>query len=91
MHVYWNDTKRLMVPPEGQVVLAEHLKYGMFYEVFSYDCVLEDKAAMRSLCQADNFDSAFADMVFCDGGLYASGFSDSDDELGASLSAPSST
>ena len=32
----------------------------MFYEVFSFDCVREDKAALRSLCQADNFDSAFA-------------------------------
>ena len=58
--VCWSDTKQHMVPPEGQAVLAEHLKYGMFYEVFSYDCVLEDKAALRSLCQADNFDSAFA-------------------------------
>ena len=58
--VYWSDTKQLMVPPEGQAVLAEHLKYGMFYEVFSFDCVREDKAALRALCRADNFDSAFA-------------------------------
>ena len=58
--VYWSDTKQLMVPPEGQAVLAEHLKYGMFYEVFSFDCVREDKAALTALCRADNFDSAFA-------------------------------
>ena len=58
--VCWSDTKQLMVPPEGQAVLAEHLKYGMFYEVFSFDCVREDKVALQSLCQADNFDSAFA-------------------------------
>ena len=58
--IYWSDTKRLMTCPEGQLALAEHLKHGMFYEVFSYECVAEDKAALVKLCQADNFDSAFA-------------------------------
>ena len=59
-NIYWSDTKQLMTCPAGQLQLAEHLKYGMFYEVFSYAGVTNDKAAILSLCQADNFDSAFA-------------------------------
>ena len=58
--IYWSDTKKLMVPPPGQAALAEHLQHGMFFEVFSYKCVKEDKAALLALCQSDNFDSAFA-------------------------------
>ena len=50
----------MMVCPEAQLVLAEHLKHGMFYEVFSYDCVKKDKDAVMKLCKADNYDSAFA-------------------------------
>ena len=59
-NIYWNDTKQLMVGPEGAGQLAEHLKHGMFYQVFSWEGVKQDKAAILSLCQADNFDSAFA-------------------------------
>ena len=59
-NVYWSDTKKLMVCPEAQLVLAEHLKHGMFYEVFTYDCVKKDKGALLKLCKADNFDSNFA-------------------------------
>ena len=55
-NIYWNDTKQLMVAPEGAGQLAEHLKHGMFYEVFSWEGVKQDKAAILSLCQADNFD-----------------------------------
>ena len=58
--IYWSDSKKQMVPPASQRVLSEHLQHGMFVEVFSYDAVKEDKAAMLALCQADNFDSAFA-------------------------------
>ena len=59
-NIHWNDTKELMVCPAGQHALAEHLKHGMFYEVFSWEGVTQDKAAIMSLCQADNFDNAFA-------------------------------
>ena len=59
-NIHWNDNKQLMTCPAGQLQLAEHLKHGMFYEVFSWEGVKQDKAAILSLCQADNFDSAFA-------------------------------
>ena len=59
-NVYWSDTKKLMVPPAAQATLLEHLEHGMHFEVFSYKAVQEDKAAMVALCQADNFDAAFA-------------------------------
>ena len=59
-NIYWNDSNELMACPAGQQALAEHLKNGMFYEVFSWEGVTQDKAAIWALCQADNFDQAFA-------------------------------
>ena len=35
-NIYWNDSNELMACPAGQQALAEHLKNGMFYEVFSW-------------------------------------------------------
>ena len=46
--------------PEAQLALAEHLKHGMFYDVFSYDCIRKDKDAVLKLCMAGNYDAAFA-------------------------------
>ena len=45
-NVYWNDSKQLMTCPAGQLQLAEHLKHGMFYEVFSWEGVTQDMAAI---------------------------------------------
>ena len=28
-NIYWSDTRRLMVPPEAQGEISEHIKYGM--------------------------------------------------------------
>ena len=58
--VAWNDDDTLMTPPEGQVELADHLERGMFYEVFSYDSIKCEAAAVRSLIASDNFDAGFA-------------------------------
>ena len=41
-------------------MLAEHIKYGMFYEVFKWDAIKYDRAALVALCKSDNLDSAFA-------------------------------
>ena len=59
-NIYWNDSKQLMTCPAGQQALAEHLEHGMYYEVFSWAAVSEDKDAMRALCESDNYDQAFA-------------------------------
>ena len=58
--IYWSDTKQKMLCPAGQHALAEHVKYGMFYEVFNFDCVKYDRKAVAALCTPDNLDSAFA-------------------------------
>ena len=59
-NVYWNDSKQLMTCPAGQQALADHLEHGMYYEVFTWEAVAEDKDAMRALCESDNYDQAFA-------------------------------
>jgi hypothetical protein len=59
-NVFWDDNKQLMVPPAAAATLHEHIEHGMFYEIFQYAAVRDDRAAMLALCQADNLDSAFA-------------------------------
>ena len=58
--VYWDKTKKLMLPPAACAALMEHMSHGMFYEVFSYEAIVKDRDAVMALCAADNFDSAFA-------------------------------
>ena len=58
--VFWDDNKQLMVPPAAADTLQAHIEHGMFYEIFQYVAVRDDRAAMLALCQADNLDSAFA-------------------------------
>jgi hypothetical protein len=58
--VYWDKTKKLMLPPAACAALMEHMSHGMFYEVFSYAAIKNDRDAVLALCAADNFDSAFA-------------------------------
>ena len=58
--MFWNDTKQKMLCPAGQQALIEHVKHGMFYEVFKWEAVKNDRAALVALCKSDNLDSAFA-------------------------------
>ena len=58
--MFWNDTKQKMLCPAGQHLLREHISHGMFYEVFKWSAVKEDRAALEALCKSDNLDSAFA-------------------------------
>ena len=59
-NIYWNDSKKLMLPDAAQDLLIDHLTHGMFYEVFSWACVRDDHAGLLALAAADNLDSAFA-------------------------------
>ena len=58
--MYWADDKRQMLCPAGHLLLEDHLKYGMFYEVFKWEAVQNDRASLVALCKSDNLDSAFA-------------------------------
>ena len=49
-----------MLPLPATAALVEHLEHGMFYEIFSYDAIKFDRAAVLALCAADNYDCAFA-------------------------------
>ena len=57
--VYWADSKSLMLPLLATAALMEHLEHDMFYEVFSYVAIKNDRVAVLALCAADNYDSAF--------------------------------
>ena len=54
--VYWDDTKELMVPDEGQAALMRHLAHGIFMEVFKYEAMIENPQTVKDLISSDNFD-----------------------------------
>ena len=58
--VRWSDSGDIMVPDEAQLVLMDHLRNGMFYEVLSYEAIKDDREAVLGLIAADNFDAGFA-------------------------------
>ena len=55
--IYWSDTGDLMVPPPGQRALHDHIAYGMYYEVFSYDVCVKDLCSLVALIASDNMDA----------------------------------